>query len=72
MEYYPIIRKKGILSYASELLCLEDITLSEISKKYYDKLHLYGWHPTSELLPGKSHGWRSLVGCSPGVTKSRT
>ena len=23
------------------------------------------WHPTSELLPGKSHGRRSLVGCSP-------
>ena len=24
------------------------------------------WHPTLVLLPGKSHGWRSLVGCSPG------
>ena len=24
------------------------------------------WHPTPVLLPGKSHGWRSLVGCSPG------
>ena len=24
-----------------------------------------GWHPTPVLLPGKSHGWRSLVGCSP-------
>ena len=23
------------------------------------------WHPTPILLPGKSHGWRSLVGCSP-------
>ena len=23
------------------------------------------WHPTPLLLPGKSHGWRSLVGCSP-------
>src|SRR5574341_377670 len=23
------------------------------------------WHPTQVLLPGKSHGWRSLVGCSP-------
>ena len=23
------------------------------------------WHPTSVLLPGKSHGWRSLVGYSP-------
>ena len=23
------------------------------------------WHPTPVFLPGKSHGWRSLVGCSP-------
>ena len=23
------------------------------------------WHPTPVLLPGKSHEWRSLVGCSP-------
>ena len=22
------------------------------------------WHPTPVLLPGKSHGQRSLVGCS--------
>ena len=27
------------------------------------------WHPTPALLPGKSHGWRSLVGCSPGGCK---
>ena len=31
------------------------------------------WHPTPELLPGKSHGWRSLVGCSPwGCKESDT
>ena len=23
------------------------------------------WHPTPVLLPGKSQGWGSLVGCSP-------
>ena len=23
------------------------------------------WHPTPVLLPGKSHGWRSPVDCSP-------
>ena len=27
------------------------------------------WHPTPVLLPGKSHGQKSLVGCSPWVTK---
>ena len=23
------------------------------------------WHPTPVLLPGKSHEWKSLIGCSP-------
>ena len=30
------------------------------------------WHPTPVLLPGKSHGWRSLVGCGPWGRWSRT
>ena len=30
------------------------------------------WHPTPVLLPGKSHGWRGLVGCSPCGRQSRT
>ena len=30
------------------------------------------WHPTPVLLPGKSHGQRSLVGSSPWVTKGQT
>ena len=40
-----------------------------LSNQYFD--HRSGiywrrqWHPTPVLLPGKSHGRRSLVGCSP-------
>ena len=31
------------------------------------------WQPTPVLLPGKSHGWRSLLGCSPwGLEESDT
>ena len=31
------------------------------------------WHPTPVLLPEKSHGQRSLVGCSPwGLEESDT
>ena len=31
------------------------------------------WHPTPVLLPGKSHGWRILVGCGPwGLEESDT
>ena len=38
------------------------------SMKYRSGLPLQGrrqWHPTLVLLPGKSHGQRSLVGASP-------
>ena len=34
---------------------------------YFGCCHVWRrqWHPTPELLPGKSRGLRSLVGCSP-------
>ena len=36
-------------------------------------LQSHQWHPTPVLLPGKSHGRRSLVGCSPwGCSESGT
>ena len=31
----------------------------------FNKSHERQWHPTPVLLPGNSHGRRSLVGCSP-------
>ena len=38
----------------------------EITLKFcYRYIRRRQWHPTPVLLPGKSHGWRSLVGCSP-------
>ena len=49
------------------------IVIQQISRIFHlTKLKLYSplswrrqWHPTPVLLPGKSHGWRSLIGCSP-------
>ena len=35
---------------------------------YGETLHVWQrrqWHPIPVHLPGKSHGWRNLVGCSP-------
>src|SRR5574337_107991 len=47
-----------------------------LDQVYGDRLHDLArglWHPTPVLLPGKSHGWRSLVGCSPwGLKESDT
>ena len=39
------------------------------NKKIFGEIYFWNrrrqWHPTPVLLPGKSHGRRSLVGCSP-------
>ena len=40
---------------------LESVTTSKASGGDWRKQ----WHPTPVLLPGKSHGQRRLVGCSP-------
>ena len=39
-------------------------TLSSLATSHVDVWRRQ-WHPTPVLLPGKSHGWRSLAGCSP-------
>ena len=52
-----------ILSSASVILLLVPSRVFLISV-----IALFGrrqWHPTPVHLPGKSHGQRSLVGCSP-------
>ena len=46
----------GLLHYRQILYCL--------SHKWAQKWRRQ-WQPTPVLLPGKSHGRRSLVGCSP-------
>ena len=39
---------------------------------FYINYYLWQWHPTPVILPGKSHGWRRLVGCSPWSRWSQT
>ena len=40
-------------------------------KEHWSMVRRRQWHPTPVRLPGKSHGWRSLVGYSPwGRTES--
>ena len=36
-----------------------------LCQPYAEKAMRRQWHPTPVLWPGKSHGWRSLEGCSP-------
>ena len=71
MEYYSAIKKNTFESILTRWMKLEPIIKSEVSQKekhqYSVLTHIWRrhWHSTPVLLPGKSHGWRSLVGCSP-------
>ena len=68
VEYYSAIKEEEVMTFASTCVDLEMIILSEVrQRKIYDIAYIRRrqWQPTPVLLPGKSHGWRSLVGCSP-------
>ena len=70
--------------YSDRLLYTDDGRVDWPAFLGGDLLHLYfvptytltwwrQWHPAPVLLPGKSHGRRSLVGCSPwGCEESDT
>ena len=60
------------MAWFYHFLWLSDIPLCSGLYIYtYTHIHIYThtwrrqWHPAPALLPGKSHGQRSLVGCSP-------
>ena len=78
VEYYSAIKRNTLESVLMRQMNLEPFIQSEVSQKEKDKhcilTHISGiqrngqrrqWHPTPLLLPGKSCGQRSLVGCSP-------
>ena len=51
-----------LLTFLSALPSSEPNIYQAISRLFVRRRQ---WHPTPVLLPGKSHGQRSLVGCSP-------
>ena len=71
MEYYSAIKGNASVSVLMNWMNLGPIIQSEVSQKREDKYHILThicqrrqWHPTPVLLPGKFHGWGSLVGYS--------
>ena len=59
----------GICRFTDVIAQKRNVFTKEHSKStlnfIYDYCWRRQWHPTPVLLPGKSHGRRSLVGCSP-------
>ena len=80
MEVHDTVQETGIKTIPKKKKCKKAKWLSEKAlqiavktkkvkskgeKERYTHLTEKQWHPIPVLLPGKSHGWRSLVGCSP-------
>ena len=70
-EHYPSVFFKIRTSF--QVIALEMYNLWCDNKEYQVPSRRRQWHTTPVLLPGKSHGRRSLVGCSPwGYQESDT
>ena len=67
-QFPDLISKPGKNSgYHLSLVSSPFYPLSHPSFFMEDSMSLWRrqWHPTPVFLPGKSQGWRSLVGCNP-------
>ena len=70
-RFFPTFFSRGYILLSFIFRCMIHFELIFVcGTKLYQRRQ---WHPTPVLLPGKSHGWRSLVGCSPcGCKESDT
>ena len=69
---YTILFMQTLIIVCNDHYLIPELSITPKGKLIFLRIiFLYGfvqrrqWHPTPVLLPGKSHGQRSLVGCSP-------
>ena len=61
---WPLLTSLASCPAPAPCACLA-LSHAEFAKLQGFCLQRRQWHPAPVLLPGESHGWRSLVGCSP-------
>ena len=73
--FFTICISINVMHHINNLQNKSHMTISIDAENTFDKIYhpfmikidtwRRQWQPTPILLPGKSHGWRSLVGCCP-------
>ena len=73
-DFSVLLRLSDVLVFhkGRETLLFLHTSSPSVFLAYFLSLWRRQWHPTLVLLPGESHGWKSLVGYSPRVAKSQT
>ena len=61
-NHYQVV-KCSIVFYGFKVFSI--IHANELLHRFLVYFWRRQWHPSPVFLPGKSHGWRRLVGCSP-------
>ena len=61
-KYIRILRVSLVAQMVKHLLTMRETQLQSLGWKISWRRK---WQPTPVFLPGKSHGWRNLVGYSP-------
>ena len=64
-SHHPVYSGKQLFTLNTWVINIILNKQTKIFKVFYLQYRRRQWHPTPVLLPGKSHGRRSLAGCSP-------